>query len=463
MWEHTAPGEKRKEKPHTWKNCLSIRLTALAHAFRFFEGVTANDTELVKDYVMQTMTSSEAAGLSLTQAKVLLLLSLRGSLRDVVGVMLAHGLQLKYAAKLMLSLAVEETRMQEILASYERSHLAMASSSPPTAEEVLRKTKEVVLLLLSDAIVREVPEEAEEAMKTDLFLMKMAKWLPGLYIDSFRGRGFAMEEVAKLMAKKEELLDEILSLGKEIAKEATPKNEPPNRAVERAGGDIKTGETDRKEDPISDLVQLEIGTAIKEGGGIDQGGGNKNNESNNQIKRSTEDATSSWETMEKVVPSVASWETIEHGDNGEGQGSTPESEEEDADEGESSREEDGEGHESKDYFDPQTYVNEYDDSDRGDNDYDDDENEEDYFEGEEEEEGEVESNNKIKTSRHDGDPGRGEEERNTRDDDVDEVMADSSTASLLPPVTERTSKSSEESQSYDSLYDDLVDEGTIGI
>ncbi len=221
---------------------------------------------------MHTLSSAEAAGLSEAQTKMLLLMLLRGCLRDVAGVMLARGLPLKYAAKLLLSLAVRQTRMREILASYERAHLSAAALLSP--EEAMREIKEVVLLITSDAVVREVSPEAGEAMRTDLFLLKLAKVLPEAYLDSFRDRGMALDEIMMKMGERGDQLESAFRLAASATTDSAAGTVKKKRdaEVKATEGAAKAGQGKggAGQGPVSELVDLEIGTAIEKEGGIDK-------------------------------------------------------------------------------------------------------------------------------------------------------------------------------------------------
>ncbi len=223
---------------------------------------------------MHTLSSAEAAGLSEAQTKMLLLMLLRGCLRDVAGVMLARGLPLKYAAKLLLSLAVRQTRMREILASYERAHLSSSAAAAPSPEEAMREIKEVVLLITSDAVVREVSPEAGEAMRTDLFLLKLAKVLPEAYLDSFRDRGMALDEIMREMGERGDQLESAFRLAASAATDSAAgtvkkKRDAEIKATEGAAK-VGEGKGGAGQGPVSELVDLEIGTAIEKEGGIDK-------------------------------------------------------------------------------------------------------------------------------------------------------------------------------------------------
>ncbi len=175
----------------------------------YHEGVTAENLLLVQNYLECVLAEAEASRLSVEQTRLLLLLHLQKGLKQICHIMSSHGLALKYMVKFLLSLNVPETKMREIQRSFERYQ----PSRSKDAEVVLGEIKEIVLQLLSDAIVKEIPKNESMAMKMDLFLAKVGTLLPSSYVESLRSYGYSIDQIIQLILRKKDMIDAFFQLG----------------------------------------------------------------------------------------------------------------------------------------------------------------------------------------------------------------------------------------------------------
>ncbi len=239
---------------------VSVRIYPTQIFHRYFHGVNANSTNLIQDYVTHALSVSETSRLSEDQTKQAMCKGLRGSLKDLVDVMIMCGAPLRSISKFLLSLSMEKTRMKIILDSFDEGPRSTV------VQEALDEMEEIVLLLMSKNVLAGVTEPIVSKIRAEVLILALKRILPDDYVESYKDKGYSVDEIVKKMLLEDEnnrVLKGILMLNSKSTasfrqtRDVESNHELVDRKFRNAGK-IESG--------VSDMVHLHVGSALNEDG-----------------------------------------------------------------------------------------------------------------------------------------------------------------------------------------------------